>query len=78
VVVSVAAGMILVQAYRTQNYTWAAAFLGIAFLFNPVYPVFRLSGILGLALVVFAIAPFTISLVALRPSPMLSNEEKHV
>src|SRR6188474_906665 len=67
-VVSAAAAIVFVQAYRAKNYRWAAAFFVIGLLFNPVFPVFQLSGILGLALVVFAIAPFAISLVALRPS----------
>ncbi len=71
-VVSVAAVVVIVQAYRMGNYPWAAAFLFIALLFNPVFPVFKLAGILGLALVVFAIAPFAISLIKLRPIPLLS------
>jgi hypothetical protein len=34
--------------------------------------VFQLAGMLGLALVVFAIAPFAVSLAALRSTPLLS------
>jgi hypothetical protein len=71
-VVSVAAAIVLVQAFQARNYVWAAGFLAVAVLFNPLFPVFQLSGILGLALVVFTIAPFAISLVALRPNPLLS------
>lgn len=71
-VVSAAAVVVLLQAYRAKNYPWAATFLVIALLFNPLFPVFRLAGILGLALVVFAIAPFALSLVKLRPIPLLS------
>jgi|SRR5690242_16698849 hypothetical protein len=71
-VVSAAAVIVLIQAYQAKNYPWAAAFFGIAVLFNPLFPVFKLSGLLGLALVVFAIAPFAISLVKLRPIPLLS------
>jgi|SRR5689334_17726304 uncharacterized protein DUF6804 len=71
-VVTVAAAVVVVQAYRTKNYPWAAGFLAIGLLFNPVIPVFQLAGMLGLALVVFAIAPFAVSLAALRSTPLLS------
>jgi hypothetical protein len=71
-VVTIAAAVVVVQASRLKNYPWAAGFVGIAILFNPVFPVFRLAGILGLALVVFAIAPFIVSLAALRSTPLLS------
>lgn len=71
-VVSVAAAIVVIQAYRSRNYVWAAGFVVIAVLFNPLFPIYRLSGMVGLALVVSAIAPFAISLAALRPSPVLS------
>ena len=71
-VVSVAAVLVFVQAYQAKKYQWAAGFLAIALLFNPVYPLFGLAGMLGLALLVATIAPFALSLAALRPSPVLS------
>jgi Family of unknown function (DUF6804) len=71
-VVSVAAVVVLVQAFQAKKYGWAACFLVIAVLFNPALPVFRLAGGVGLALVVLSIAPFAISLIALRPHPLLS------
>jgi hypothetical protein len=64
--VSVAAAVVLVQAYQGKKYRWAACFLMIALLFNPAVPVFRLAGGVGLALVLLSIAPFAISLIALR------------
>lgn len=71
-VVSVAAAVVLIQAFQLKKYPWAACFLMIALLFNPVVPFFRLTGGVGLSLVVLSIAPFAISLIALRPQPLLS------
>jgi hypothetical protein len=71
-VVSIAAAVVLIQAVQAKKYRWAAGFLAIALLFNPAVPVFRLAGGFSLSLVVLSIAPFAISLVALRPCPLLS------
>jgi hypothetical protein len=71
-VVTIAAAVVLIQAFQAKKYRWAAGFLAIALLFNPAVPIFQLAGGLSLSLVVFAIAPFAISLVALRPHPLLS------
>jgi len=72
VVVSAAAIVVLIQAFQVQKYRWAGGFLAIALLFNPAMPAFRLAGVFSLSLVALAIAPFAISLVALRPRPLLS------
>jgi hypothetical protein len=71
-VVCVAAAVVLIQAFQLKKYIWAAGFLMIALLFNPAVPVFQLAGGVGLSLVVLSIAPFAISLLALRPNPLLS------
>jgi hypothetical protein len=71
-VVSVAAAVVFIQAVQARKYRWAPGFLAIALLFNPVVPMFPLAGALGLTLVVLSVAPFAISLVALRPAPLLS------
>jgi len=71
-VVSVAAAVVLIQAFQARKYRWAAGFLALALLFNPLVPVFRLAGAVSLSLVVLAIAPFGISLVALKPHPLMS------
>ena len=71
-VVSVAAATVLVQAFQEKKYRWAAGFLCVVLLFNPAVPIFRLAGGFSLALIVLAIAPFAISLIALRPHPLLS------
>ena len=72
IVVCAAAAVVLIQAFQAKKYRWAAGFLGLALLFNPAMPVFRLAGGLGLSLVVLAIVSFAISLIALRPHPLLS------
>jgi hypothetical protein len=72
VVVSIAAAVVLAQAFQAKKYPWAIGFLLIALLFNPAVPVFRLAGSAGIALVVLSIAPFAISLIALRPHRLLS------
>jgi uncharacterized protein DUF6804 len=72
IVVCAAAAVVLIQAFQAEKFRWAAGFLGIALLFNPAIPVFRLAGAFSLSLVLLAIAPFAISLVALRPPALLS------
>ena len=72
VVVSIAAAVVFIQAVQARKFRWAAGFVAMALLFNPVVPVFRLAGGVGLSLVVLAIAPFAISLVALKPHPLMS------
>jgi hypothetical protein len=72
VVVSLAAAVVLVQAYRLKKYYWGAGFVGIALLFNPAVPAFRLGGSLGLLLVMLSIVPFAMSLLGLRPQPRMS------
>ncbi len=72
VVIALASGVILIQAFRATRYVWAAGFLAMGIFFNPVVPVFRLAGDFGLAAVVLAIPPFAMSLIALRPRPLLS------
>jgi len=71
-VVSVAAAVALMEAFQAKKYRWAASFFLIALLFNPVVPVFLLSGGVGLCLVMLSMAPFAISLVALKPHPLMS------
>jgi hypothetical protein len=71
-VVSGAAAVVLIQAYRAKKYRWAAGFLAVALVFNPAIPVCPLAGVFSLSVVMVAIAPFAISLVALRPLPLLS------
>jgi len=71
-VVCMAAIAVVVQAAQARERRWAVGFVAIALLFNPAVPVFRLSGEWSLLLVVFCIAPFAISLAALKPQPLRS------
>jgi hypothetical protein len=71
-VVCVAAAIVMTQAYQAKKYSWAAGFLAIALVFNPMVPVFRPLGDIGLSIVVFSTVPFVVSLVELRPSPIMS------
>ncbi len=71
-VVCMGATVVVMQAVRETEYGWAAGFVAIALLFNPAVPVFRLSGPLSLLLVLACIAPFAVSLAALKTQPLLS------
>ena len=71
-VVTVGAVLILIQAFQAKKYWWTAGFFAVAVLFNPAVPAVRLAGTLGFSLVVLAIAPFAVSLVALKPHRLLS------
>ena len=71
-VVCMGAIVVVMQAVRETKYLWAAGFVTIALLFNPVVPVFRLSGPLSLLLVLACIAPFALSLAGLNTQPLLS------
>lgn len=71
-VVSMGAGVVAVQAFRAGRRGWAYGFLGLAAAFNPAIPFFLLPGRLGLAMVAAAAATFAISVIALKPQPLLS------
>lgn len=60
------------QAVRAKRYLWTAAFAAIALLFNPVVPVPRPTGDLFLLMIFVCVAPFAISLAALKTQPTLS------
>ncbi|MFB3829181.1 MAG: DUF6804 family protein [Bryobacteraceae bacterium] len=71
VIVSMGAGVVMVQAAQARKYRWAAGFAFIALLFNPVAPLFPLAG-LSLMLVLLSIIPFAVSLAVLKSQPLLS------
>jgi hypothetical protein len=71
-VVLVGAIVVVQQAVQAGKYFWAAGFLVIAVLFNPVVPVLQLSGSFSLLMVLVCVAPFAISLGALKTRPLLS------
>lgn len=66
---AVCAGAVRVAflAAATRNYAWAALFAGMALLYNPVFPLFALSGRMDTFIVIASVAPFAVSLFALKP-----------
>jgi hypothetical protein len=79
--VSLAAGVVAFQAYQAKRNRWFLGFVTIAAVFgmfglasvmNPAEPTLRLGGVMGIVLVVAAMAAFATSLGALKPAPLLS------
>lgn len=70
-VVCVSALLVVAQALRLGKYFWAAGFVGIAVLFNPVVPV-ALSRNTFLWLDSICIVTFLVSLAVLKGRPILS------
>jgi uncharacterized protein DUF6804 len=70
-VVCVTGLLVVMQAVRRGKYFWAAGFLAVAVLFNPVVPV-ALSKNAFLWLDALCIATFLVSLVVFKRQPRLS------
>jgi len=64
--------VVFAQAARAREYYWAAGFLVIAVVFNPILLVLKPSGDLSLMIVVLCIPAFGISLAALKAPLLLS------
>ena len=71
-VVCLTGTIVLLQAFQARRYGWAGGFLALVLLFNLVVPVFPLSGVAGLSIVVLSIGLFAAALVALRPHRLMS------
>lgn len=69
--ICVTALLVFIQALRTRKYGWAAGFLLITVLFNPVAPV-SLPGRFYFLLDLACLGAFLASVVALKPRPILS------
>jgi hypothetical protein len=67
---AVAAGALWVaqQAIGQRAHVWAAVFIGLALLYNPIVPVFVLAGGTQLGLVLASVVFFAASLVLLKSS----------
>ncbi len=65
-VVCTGAALVVLQAYRTSRYAWAAGFTAIALLFNPIVPM-TLSR--NLFLVLLSLALFALSVAVLKAQP---------
>jgi hypothetical protein len=66
------AAVVAVQAFCAASPRWTAAFVVVAFLFNPAIRLFPLGGGFGLTSIVLAAGMFAISLAALKSRPLLS------
>jgi hypothetical protein len=71
-VVCLGAVVVVMQAVRAKKFIWAGGFAGIALFFNPLLPVLPFNGEWGRLLVLVSIAPFAVSLAALKTQPLLS------
>jgi len=54
-------------AAAVRRYDWASLFIGMALLFNPVFPLFALTGRMAFFLVIASITAFAASLFLLKP-----------
>jgi hypothetical protein len=70
-VIAAAAVFVLVQAVNVRKYAWAAIFVLVACVFNPVQPIGFSFSVL-VALEVISATLFAVSLVALRTSPRMT------
>lgn len=70
-VVWMAALVVSAQAFYRSSYFWAAVFLALACLFNPIRPI-ALSASMGLVVEMTAAILFMIALAVLRSKPRLS------
>lgn len=68
----VGALIVLLQAVRASEYLWAAGFLIIAVVFNPVIVILRPYGDLSLTVVLLCIPAFAMALIALKTPLLLS------
>jgi hypothetical protein len=71
-VVSLGAFLVALQAVRAAKYVWATGFFAITAVFNPFVTVGTFTGNLAFCLVLASVAPFVVSLFALRTQPLLS------
>ena len=70
-VVCISGLLVMAQAIRMGKYLWAAGFVAVAVLFNPVVPV-QVSASLVLWLDMACLGAFVASLVAIRTAPVFS------
>lgn len=71
-IVCFGAGVVVLQATRARKYVWVAGFAIIVVLFNPLVPIFPFHEAWGRWLALLAIAPFAVSLAALKTQPRMS------
>jgi len=71
-VVCLGAGIVAMQAVHAKRFIWVVGFAGIAVCFNPLFPMVPFASEWGRFLALISIAPFAVSLAALRTQPLLS------
>lgn len=71
-VICMGAVVVVMQAVRAREYRWAAGFVAVALLFNPVVTFPGPPGAWHLVIVVACLAAFAVSLVALKTQPLRS------
>ena len=72
-IVCLGAIVVIQQALRSKDYFWAAGFLGIALLFNPVVPIAKTSNNFSFLMLIACFGTFAISIPALKTRPLLSS-----
>jgi len=70
-VVCAGAGLVALQAVRSEKYIWAIGLVGIAVLFNPFHPL-TFSRAMFLSLGWVSVATFLVSLAVLKARPGLA------
>jgi len=70
-VVTGAALIVLTQAASMHRWVWMALFLGVVWLFNPIFPI-RLSNYISGFATTFAALLFFFSLELMKPKPVLA------
>jgi len=71
-IVCFGAGIVAMQAVRAKKFIWVVGFAGVAVFFNPLFPIVPFTSEWGRLLVLISVAPFAVSLAALRTQPLLS------
>ena len=62
---------VMMEALRSQKYLWAAAFVLVAFYFNPIVP-FEISRMVSFPIQLAAAAAFLASMRYVKPMPKMS------
>ena len=71
-VICMGAVLVIRQALQAKQHLWAAGFIAIALLFNPMVDIVRPIGYFHLLMVLVSLAMFGISLFALKTHYLLS------
>jgi hypothetical protein len=73
-VVAMGAVVVAIQAMKVRCYSFVALFAAIVVLYNPVVPIFGLSGVWQLMIVLGSVLPFAASLMWLNATTLARKE----